>query len=123
MQPNSEEFLQCLIKQNYAILEQYSSEIEGSRVEEERVEEILVQVKNLAISSMRWLLDLIPHNSDPVQSECLESSLNYLQYALVETKAPTASRRKILKQVLYHSKMALLSFYGWWQLILPDSFM
>ncbi|QNF31521.1 hypothetical protein HUW51_01815 [Adhaeribacter swui] len=117
MLSNSEDSLRSLLEQNYALLEQYSNELERPSIKEERIEEILAQVKKLTFHSMKWLLDLIPSNSDPVQSECLESSLNYLQYALTEEKTTSASRRKVLKRVLYHSKMALLSFLGWGQVI------
>ena len=118
MEPNPEETLRSLLQHNYAILEQYSNELERPCIRDERIEELLTQAKNLTIHSMQWFLDLIINNSDPVQSECLESLLNYLQYALVASKTTPGNRRKALKRVLYHSRMALLSSWASWQLFI-----
>lgn len=119
MEHTPEETLRSLLQQTYHILEQYSNELERPSVKEERIEEILAQVKNLATHSVNSLLNLISINSDPVQSECLESSLVYLQYAIKETQAPPISKRKTLKLVLYHSRMALLCPWGGFLLWFP----
>ncbi len=113
--------VRSLLQNNYDILESYSSELEMANVKEERIDEIFAQVKNIAVCSMQWLHNLITINSDPLQSESLESSLNYLQYAITEAQFSQPSRRKALKQVLYHSQMALLSYWSCWLIVLLGS--
>ena len=120
MEFKPEESLRFLLQQNYALLEQYSRELELSPVEAERVEELLGQVKSLAVVSLQELLALIPRHIDPQQSEYLESSVNYLHYALGETRSSLACRHTLLRRVLYHSQMALLSSWFGGYLLLPD---
>ncbi len=118
MEPIPEEMARHLLQQNYNLLESYSNELEKTDLQEERIDEILTQVKNIAECSKQGLDTLMTTSTCPVESESLESSLYYLQNALAAAELPGPSRQSVLKRVLYYSRLALLSPWGWWQLTL-----